>query len=251
LSGRSLPVSPAAVGAREGKAGVWPRRLLNASGYLGLALALTLLASLLTVTATNLLGYNSYVIYSGSMQPTVKVGSLLLTRPVDVDDLRVGDVITYRSPGNHATLTHRIVGIRGENGERIFTTKGDASLGPDPREVILRGQVAKMAYTIPYLGYLVDFINTKGGALVFLVAPALGLGLMYLWGARKRRQATAIGAQASQAAAAVPLPSPRRRRAAVAGKSLKSGTARLDRVGRRATARTPLVASLERGSDGG
>ena len=251
MNGRSLPVSPAAVGVREGRPGVWPRRLLNASGYLALALALTLLASLLTVMATNLMGYDSYVIYSGSMGPTVKVGSLLLTRPVDVDALRVGDVITYRSPGNHTTLTHRIVVIRGENGERIFTTKGDASSNPDPREVRLAGRVGKMAYTIPYLGYLVDFINTKGGALVFLVAPALGLGVMYLWGARNRRQATAIGAQASQAEAAVPLPSPRRRRAAVAGKSLKSGTARLDRVGRRATARTPPVASLERASDGG
>jgi len=175
LSGRALPVSPAAVGVREGKAGVWPRRLLSAGGYLVLALSLALLASLLTVTATSLLGYSSYVIYSGSMEPTVKVGSLLLSRPVDAEDLRVGNVITYRSPGNHTTLTHRIVDMRQEGGEWVFKTKGDASLGPDPNEVILRGQVTKMAFDIPYLGYVVDFARSTPGIALFLLVPAAGL----------------------------------------------------------------------------
>ena len=190
MSGRSVSVSPAAVGAKEGKAGVWPRRLLNASGYLALALALTLLASLLTVAATNLLGYQNFVIYSGSMQPTVKVGSLLLTRPVDVEDLRVGDVITYRSPGNHTTLTHRIVSIRQQDGDWVFQTKGDANPEPDPREVILRGQVTKMAFGIPYLGYVVDFARSTAGIALFLLVPAAGLVLIQagkMWRVRATR----------------------------------------------------------------
>jgi signal peptidase len=180
LSGRSLPISPAAAGAKEGKASVWPRRLLNAGGHLVLALALALLASLLMVAATNMLGYNSFVIYSGSMEPTVKVGSLLLTRPVDVDDLRVGDVITYRSPGNHTTLTHRIVSIRQEDGDWVF----------HPREVILRGQVTKMAFDIPYLGYVVDFARSTAGIALFLLVPAAGLVLIHagnMWRVRATR----------------------------------------------------------------
>ena len=190
MSGRSLPVSPAGVRVKEARAWLWPARLLNASGYVALALALALLASLLTVAATNLLGYNNYVIYSGSMDPTVKVGSLLLTRPAGVEDLRVGDVITYRSPGNHTTLTHRIVSIRQEDGERAFTTKGDASLDPDPREVILRGQVSKMAFDIPYLGYVVDFAKSIQGVVLLLLVPASGLLLMQglkLWKGRASR----------------------------------------------------------------
>jgi signal peptidase len=130
------------------------------------------------VAATKLLGYDSYVIYSGSMGPTVKVGSLLLTRPVDVEDLQVGDVITYRSPGNHTTLTHRIVGMRQQDGEWIFETKGDASLEPDPREVILRSQVSKMVFDIPYLGYVVDFAKSTLGIVLLLLVPAAGLLLM-------------------------------------------------------------------------
>ncbi|GAG51869.1 unnamed protein product, partial [marine sediment metagenome] len=137
--------------------------------------------------ATNLLGYQSYVIYSGSMEPAVKVGSLLLTRPAGVEDLRVGDVITYRSPGNHTTLTHRIVSVRQEDGERAFTTKGDASLEPDPREVILRGQVSKMTFDIPYLGYVVDFAKSIQGVVLLLLVPAAGLVLIQaskMWRAR-------------------------------------------------------------------
>jgi signal peptidase len=190
LSGRSLPVSPAGVRVKEARAWLWPARLLNASGYVALALALALLASLLTVAATNLLGYNNYVIYSGSMDPTVKVGSLLLTRPADVEDLQVGDVITYRSPGNHTILTHRIVSIRQQDGERVFTTKGDASLEPDPRGVILRGQVSKMTFDIPYLGYVVDFAKSIQGVVLLLVVPAAGLLLIYTlraWKARASR----------------------------------------------------------------
>ena len=193
MSGRSVSVSPAAVGAKEGKAWVWPRRILDIVGYLALALCLALLASLLTVAATNLLGYNSFVIYSGSMEPTLKVGSLLLTRPVDVDDLRVGDVITYRSPGNHTTLTHRIVGMRQQDGEWVFETKGDASLGPDPQEVILRGQATKMVFGIPYLGYVVDFARSTAGIALFLLVPAAGLlghtGTQSMEGAREQRGA--------------------------------------------------------------
>ena len=81
----------------------------------------------------------------------------------------VGDVITYRSPGNHTTLTHRIVSVRQEDGERAFTTKGDASLEPDPQEVILRGQVSKMTFDIPYLGYVVDFAKSIQGVVLLLL----------------------------------------------------------------------------------
>jgi signal peptidase len=190
LSGRSLPVSQAGARTEEGKAWVWPRLFLNVLGYLALAFCLALLGSLLTVAATNALGYSNYVIYSGSMDPTVKVGSLLLARPADVEDLQVGDVITYRSPGNHTTLTHRIVSIRQQDGELVFETKGDASLEPDPREVILRGQVSRMAFDIPYLGYVVDFAKSIQGVVLLLLVPAAGLLLMQglkVWEARASR----------------------------------------------------------------
>ena len=235
-----------------GRSRLWLRRFLTGGGYLGFALSLALLGLLLAVAVPKFFGYDSFVIYSGSMEPTVKVGSLLVTKPVPAEDLQVGDVIVFRHSENpDTTITHRIAGIREENGERIFTTKGDASSNPDPREVRLRGRVGRMAYAIPYVGYLVDFIKTKEGALIFLVAPALGLGLMHLWTVRKRRQAGVVAAQGPQPEAAVALPAPRRRRPAAAAKSLKTERALSGQVRRRATAGTPPVASLKRGSGDG
>jgi signal peptidase len=246
LKGKPSSGQPSAAGTAR----LWLRRFLTGGGYLGFALCLALLGLLLAVAVPKFFGYDSFVIYSGSMEPTVKMGSLLVVKPVAAEDLQVGDVIVFRSPGNHTTITHRIAGIRQENGERIFTTKGDASSNPDPREVRLQGQVGKMAYAIPYLGYLVDFIKTKEGALIFLVAPALGLGLMHLWRERKKRQAGPVGAQGSQAEAAVAHPSPSSR-APVAAKSRKTERAVSGQVRRRATARASPVASLKRGSEGG
>ena len=246
MKGKPSSGQPSAAGTAR----LWLRRFLIGGGYLGFALCLALLGLLLAVAVPKFFGYDSFVIYSGSMEPTVKTGSLLVVKPVAAENLQVGDVIVFRSPGNHATITHRIAGIREENGQRIFTTKGDASSNPDPREVRLQGQVGKMAYTIPYLGYLVDFIKTKEGALIFLVAPALGLGLMHLWKERKKRQAGPVGAQGSQAEAAVAHPSPSSR-APVAAKSRKTERAVSGQVRRRATAGASPVASLKRGSGGG
>jgi signal peptidase len=248
LNGKPSSGQPSA----GGRARLWLRRFLTGGGYLGFALCLALLGVLLAVTVPKFFGYQSFVIYSGSMEPSVKVGSLLVAKPVAAENLQVGDVIVFRHPESpNTTITHRIAGIREENGQRIFTTKGDASSNPDPREVRLQGQVGKMAYTIPYLGYLVDFIRTKEGALIFLVAPALGLGLMHLWKERKKRRARPVGAQGSQAEAAVALPSPRSRRGRAAAKSLKSGTAPSAEAGRQATARASPVASLKRGAGDG
>jgi len=102
----------------------------------------------------------------------------------------VGDVITYRSPGNHTTLTHRIVSMRQQDGEWVFETKGDASLGPDPQEVILRGQATKMVFGIPYLGYVIDFARSTAGIALFLLVPAAGLLAMQahkVWRVRASR----------------------------------------------------------------
>ena len=154
----------------------WARR---AAGRLAAALALlclvALLALLLVTAALKPLGYNSYVIYGSSMEPTIKVGSLILAKPAAVDRLEVGDIIAFRSPGNGVTVTHRIVGVREENGQHYFRTKGDASNGGDPQEVRLEDGVQELAFDLPYLGYFVHFAKSTLGMILLLVMPAVGL----------------------------------------------------------------------------
>lgn len=172
----------------------WVRWAGMLAGLLALLGVLTLLSLLLvTMAAPRLLGYQSYVIYGSSMEPTIKLGSLVVAKPANVDDLQVGDIVVFRSDGNGTTVTHRIVAIREEDGRRFFETKGDASNGADPAEVGLENGAQQVAYHLPYLGYFVHFANSITGIMLLVILPAIGLLALHLTnsreGARQDRQA--------------------------------------------------------------
>ena len=180
ISETARPDTPA--GGRQRSWTQWAGRLAGLSVTLG---TLVLLGALLvTAAAPRILGYQSYVIYGSSMEPAIKLGSLILAKPVNVDDLQVGDIIVFRS-GNETTVTHRITGIREEDGHRFFMTKGDASNGADPLDTHLDGKVNRLAYHAPYLGYFVDFANSTLGIILLVAVPALGLLALHLTNSRE------------------------------------------------------------------
>ncbi len=158
-------------GSLHGKWAQWASRLAR---LLVAAGTLALLGALLAAAVPRLWGYQSYVIYGSSMEPTIKVGSLILAEPVDVEELQVGEIIAFRSP-NEVTVTHRIVAIREEDGQRYFKTKGDASNGGDPTEVRLEGGVRRLSHKLPYLGYFVDFAKSPLGIVLLIALPAAAL----------------------------------------------------------------------------
>ena len=163
----------------------WTRVAGRLAGVLAFLSVLGLTGLLLvTAAAPRLWGYQTYVIYGSSMEPTIKLGSLILAKPANVGDLQVGDIIVFRS-GNETTVTHRITGIREEDGQRYFKTKGDATNGADPQEVRLEGGVHRLAYHVPYVGYFVDFAKSTTGMILLVVLPALGLMALYLTNSRE------------------------------------------------------------------
>ncbi len=168
------------------------------AGVLALLSVLSLLSLLLvTMAAPRLLGYQSYVIYGSSMEPTIKLGSLVVAKPVATEELEVGDIIVFRSDGNGTTVTHRIVAIRDEDGRRFFETKGDASNGTDPIEVGLENGARKMVYHLPYLGYFTHFANSITGIILLVILPAIGLLALQL---TNRREAAAKDHRAEEEA---------------------------------------------------
>ncbi len=150
---------------------LWAGRLARLLLALGV---LVLLGALLAASLPRLFGYQSYVIYGSSMEPTIKLGSLILAEPVDAEELQVGDIIAFRTP-NEITVTHRIVADRHEDGQHYFKTKGDASTGSDPTEMTLEGDVHRLAYKLPYLGYFVDFAKSTMGMILLIALPAAAL----------------------------------------------------------------------------
>ena len=118
-------------------------------------------------------GHQAYIVLSGSMSPVFETGSLVLTQPVDSRNLGVGDIITFQGvhPGS-PLITHRIVEIHTEEGLQ-FTTRGDANNANDDTPVPAGNVVGRVNYALPYLGYVLDFAQSKPGLLSLIIIPGV------------------------------------------------------------------------------
>ncbi len=158
----------------------------------GVILAIGVLA--LTV-GPRFLPYQTYTVLSGSMEPTLPVGSVIVAVPARGEELNTGDVITVANPQHAGVLvTHRIIGIENSPQGRTFTTKGDANSVPDSWVVPGTGSGWRYAFSIPYLGYALSALQSDLGRLFLLVIPTMLLGgllLIEIWRpARKPDQAS-------------------------------------------------------------
>lgn len=120
------------------------------------------------VTKENGFAIGSYKlvgVLSGSMEPEIGTGSLVVAHSVSKNELMVGDVIVYEPMEERNVLvTHRIISIN--SNDNSFTTKGDASDNPD-RDSVYYGQVVgKVVLSIPFLGHLAGFLKTSFGIVV-------------------------------------------------------------------------------------
>lgn len=128
-----------------------------------------------------ILNYRTYTVLSGSMEPAVRTGSIIVAVPVDARALRIGDVITYKSKALQENVTHRVVEIKGDSKHPTFVTKGDANQSPDPWETTYNGPAGKVILSIPLLGYFFHAVGSPQGHVLFLVVPGVALTLMWLW----------------------------------------------------------------------
>jgi signal peptidase I len=126
-------------------------------------------------------GYKPVAVYSGSMTPTIAVGGLAVDRPIPAKEVRVGDVITFTNPYDRGRMvTHRVIAIIRTAHGLAYRTKGDANPDRDPWTIRLSGQVGRVAFSIPFAGYVLVYAHTREvrGALVFLAAALILFGLL-------------------------------------------------------------------------
>jgi len=132
---------------------------------LGIAVLLT--ASLLPITGN----YKIKIVLSGSMEPAIKTGSIVVIKPADL--YKVGDIITFgKDTKKDIPTTHRIVETRAVAGEMFFVTKGDANNGADASEVKENAVAGKVLFSVPYAGYLIDFAKKPVGFILLITIPA-------------------------------------------------------------------------------
>ena len=123
-------------------------------------------------------GWHLNIVYGGSMEPAMDVGSLAVIPPVDPQDVEVGDIITFKWRGSSALTTHRVVDVANSDGSLMFTTKGDANEDPDSYGVPPEDVVGRVWMSVPYAGYVMDYIKTPlGFGLLIGIPAALIIGM--------------------------------------------------------------------------
>jgi signal peptidase len=171
------------------------RRIAGAAG--GAAL-LGLLAIAALMLLPPVLGYQRYVIEGGSMGGTIPRGSIAYEEVVPAARIRVGDVITYRPPGQagRRLVTHRVVRAgRGRGGRRVFRTRGDANAAADPWTFSLRAPAqARVAFHVPLAGYAVAALSVRAVRLAVIGVPALAIALAAFAAAWREARREAPGA---------------------------------------------------------
>ncbi len=176
-------------------------RLFSLTQIVAGVILLALIVLLLAATGPSLLGFESFVVLSGSMEPAIHVGDVAVVQPARATDLKVGDIVTYRTPQQpDVVVTHRVVGISTDDqGKLQFQTRGDANNVPDQVAVDQGAVLGRVAYAIPRAGYLVNFSKSNEGKLLLIAVPGLLLLVDYARErvGRRKRSVMAPGALAS------------------------------------------------------
>ena len=128
----------------------------------------------------HIFGISPLFVMSGSMAPAIKLDDLIFFRPVNTDDLGVGDIIIYAPPENSRyVVTHRIVQILyDESNKRVFLTKGDNNNDVDESPVDADQVLGIYAMRIPWVGKLVEWLIIRPNGVAIFAALPLGLFLV-------------------------------------------------------------------------
>lgn len=117
-------------------------------------------------------GYHSYLVQSGSMEPNILIGDVVITHKQTA--YHVNDAITFNSPEANRIVTHRIVEIKDDSGNQ-FITKGDANREEDEAQITPKNIIGKVIFVIPKLGLLINFSQSTLGLIILIIIPAAGL----------------------------------------------------------------------------
>jgi signal peptidase I len=133
------------------------------------------------VTVPSLFGHQSFVVLSGSMEPVISTGDIVVVEQIKPAEARIGDVVSFRSPDVPGKIiTHRVVDVRAVGEELRFVTKGDANNAAERWTIARSGTIGRAGYQVPKLGYVTNRIGSAYGRIAFIVIPALLLAAFEL-----------------------------------------------------------------------
>ena len=139
------------------------------------------LVSVLVWGATQAGWIKPLVVISGSMEPGIMTGDLLVARAQPTSELRVGDVATLHSDLTGDLVSHRVVSAEPrDDGRWDVRMQGDANESPDAGTYVVGDTVLRPAMQVSGGGYVVATLARPSVALPLGVALVALLGLSLL-----------------------------------------------------------------------
>ena len=140
---QSLYGEPDSAGADDGS-----RKRSSLTGWVVTAIVVVVLVWV----SFGVLGFRPVVVASGSMNPAIDMGDVVMVKEVDASDIHQGDVIQYESGGS--STIHRVIEVQQESSATVFITKGDANDSPDVNPVHPEEVRGRVSLTVPKVGWV-------------------------------------------------------------------------------------------------
>lgn len=156
------------------------RRVVNVLGLSLLVVAALVTAAVVVPQAVG--ADHSYVVVSGSMEPTIQTGDVVFVVETPADQVREGDILAFdRRRGDDKRTVHRVVERVERDGQLYFRTKGDGNEDVDPQSVPAGAVIGTVWFWIPYVGIAFSFASTKTGTLALVIVPGVLLAVSEVW----------------------------------------------------------------------
>jgi signal peptidase I len=134
------------------------------------------------VVAPSLFGGRSLTVMSGSMEPALGVGDVVISSRVSPAEVRVGDIVTFNDPeGTGKLITHRVRQLRIVDGTAKVVTKGDNTNAVERWDMPATGSLGRVEYHVPLLGFLVFWLHGPFASVALILIPAVLLAGFELW----------------------------------------------------------------------
>ena len=152
----------------------WLVKATKVAEYVAIALVIMLMTMVVLVLLAPHFGWRADTVLSGSMEPALPVGCVQVTKPVKPENIKVGNIITFRSPTTGKLTSHRVVAV--EEGQSYqYRTKGDANEDADPYSVTAQNVVGRVCFKLSHVGYVVEYLKTPIG---FILLGLCGIALI-------------------------------------------------------------------------
>ncbi len=165
----------------------WPSVLVSVLLVLAVLLCLYVSIQVVTKGYTSFGGYMMFRVVTGSMEPTVPTGALLISKSTDVAEVQPGDIICFRTQEAQIAgkvVTHRVVEkLEAADGSILLRTRGDANLVSDSYLVDADNMIGKVIWHTgkdSKVAGIFSFFTNGVGFLGCIVLPCLLLAGLIL-----------------------------------------------------------------------